>query len=336
VKHINAKGGLNGHPIQFLVYDDGGDAGRGQAQAREAIEQRHVIAFLQMSQAIVGASNVEYITSKRVPVIGLVLNEYWAYTSPMYFPQASTGDAYLRIPPAASAKAMVPKGKTRFGVLGCVESETCGAQTQQMFAEGAQRYGYQLVFQARTSIAQPDFTSECLAARKEDVQFLFVSMDQNSVRRVSAACARQGFRPVLGMHAGVPDEKFKDEDLLDFIATTAVFPWFQSGTPATDEFQQALEAYGKGLTVTGILPLGWTSGKLLEKAAARLPEPPTSAAILAGLWSLKGDTLDGLTMPLTFTEDEPAKPQVCYFNIAVRDRSWVSPDGFTRHCVEDH
>lgn len=71
----------------------------------------------------------------------------------------------------------------------------------------------------------------------------------------------------------------------------------------------------------------------MERAAARLPEPPTSEAILEGLWSMKDDNLGGLTEPLTFIKDKPAVPKACWFDVRIRERKWVSPDNFDYHCL---
>jgi branched-chain amino acid transport system substrate-binding protein len=71
---------------------------------------------------------------------------------------------------------------------------------------------------------------------------------------------------------------------------------------------------------------------LFERATARLPEPPTRQAVLEGLWSLRDDTLGGLTQPLTFTRGRPAQPRACWFNMTIRDRRWISPDQFALHC----
>jgi branched-chain amino acid transport system substrate-binding protein len=78
--------------------------------------------------------------------------------------------------------------------------------------------------------------------------------------------------------------------------------------------------------------LGWTAGALLEKAGTALGEPPTSEALLAGLWSIKEDTLGGITSPLTFVKNQPPSPKACWFNFELRQRTWVSPDKFTLHC----
>lgn len=114
---------------------------------------------------------------------------------------------------------------------------------------------------------------------------------------------------------------------------SATFPWFQSGTPATDEFQAAMKRYGANLEPGVALTMGWVPGKLFEKATASLPEAPTSAAVLEGLWSIQKDDLGGLSQPLTFTRGKPAAPNpICWWNLRIENGRWVSPDQFKRTC----
>src|SRR5581483_1485786 len=68
--YVNTKGGVNGHTVNLLVYDDGGDPARHRSQVQEAIERRHVVAFVYNPESIAGRASQEYISSKRVPVIG--------------------------------------------------------------------------------------------------------------------------------------------------------------------------------------------------------------------------------------------------------------------------
>jgi len=64
-----------------------------------------------------------------------------------------------------------------------------------------------------------------------------------------------------------------------------------------------------------------------------MPEPPTTAAILKGLWSLQNDDLGGITHALTFAQGKTAPRVACWFNVATKGGAWISPDGFQRHCA---
>jgi branched-chain amino acid transport system substrate-binding protein len=214
----------------------------------------------------------------------------------------------------------------------CVEAKGC-TDVGDMFAKQGKQLGLEVVYQAKVSLAQPDFTAECLSARNSRADVLYIHMDQNSVGRVAAACARQGFKPLIAFPGQAAADRFKDDANLDGALTVApVFPYFQTGTPATDEFHDAMRRFGGSVPPGSGVANGWVAGKILEKAAARLAEPPTSEAILAGLWSFSNDSLGGLTQPLTFVKDQPAPAKSCWFNLAISKGSWATPDGFKLHC----
>jgi len=80
--------------------------------------------------------------------------------------------------------------------------------------------------------------------------------------------------------------------------------------------------------------IGWASGKLFEKAVlATSADPTTSAGILEGLWTVKGDDLNGLAAPLTFRRDQTAVPVVCYWLAQTKGGHWISPNNGKRTCV---
>ena len=317
-RFINARGGLNGHPVQLVVYDDGGDTARHRAQVQDAIEVKKVVAFLQNNEPVTGRGSVDYVTQKRVPVIGGTQGDPWYYESPMFFPQATFAPSVYYATLASAAQQAIPAGKTKLGSLICVEAEGCTA-AERIWEAQAKSVGFDYVYKGRASLAQPDYTAECLAARNAGVQVIIVFLDPNSIYRLASACRRQGYNATLAAPTILITEAHsKDDNLQGMYAPSFVFPWFQRGTPATDEFQAALKSHGGGISPGPGQPVGWVSGKLLEKAAANLPEPPTSAAILDGLWSLQADTLGGLTAPLTYVREKPAPFTACWFNLTIR------------------
>jgi len=336
VVYINGQGGLNGHPVKLFVYDEGGDPARAKAQIQEAVEQRHVVAFLQQSGPLTGQCCIDYITAKRIPVIGSEQGSPWYYdTSPMYFPQASSGELLTLSAMYAAADQAIPAGKTKLAFLTCTENPNCKDLPERAWTRTAPKLGFQIVYKASTSLAQPDFTAECLAAQNAHAQVMLLALDTNTVGRVGASCARQGFRPIYGIIGGNIVSRMKDDPNLDgAVGSTNVFPWFQSETPATAQYQQVMRTLGSKVSQGVASTVGWVSAKVLEKVGANMPEPPTSDAILRGLWSLHNEDLGGLTQPLTFVENRPSSPALCLWILRIKDSDWVSPDGLRRHCYD--
>jgi ABC-type branched-subunit amino acid transport system substrate-binding protein len=333
VKYINANNGLNGHQVRFLVYDDTADPARHRAQVQEAIEQKGAIAFLMNAETITGGGSVEYLKAKRVPVIGGTGGEDWATTSPMYFPQMTTGQANVRMLLPSIAPLTAAKGKSKLATLVCVEAPPCDPWDKAL-AETAGPAGFQHVYRARASLSQPDYTAECLAARNAGAQIVYMLFDGTAMNRVAAACARQGYRPTFATFGpGLTDDQRKDPLLDGTLGTSNTAPFFQSGTPATAEFQAAARSFGPNIPLSIPTGYGWVAGKVLQKAGANLSEPPTSESLLAGLWSIKNDTLGSLTEPLTFVPDQPPKQTMCWYLVAFKDTKWISPDDFKQTCL---
>jgi branched-chain amino acid transport system substrate-binding protein len=204
VKMINSRGGLNGQPIQLLVFDDAGDPARHRAQVQEAVERQGIVAMLNNAEPITGQGSVEYITQKRIPIIGNTGAETWSYSTPMIFPQQSAADFIIEAIIASGADVLVPQGKTKLGTVMCAEVSAC-RDGEHVFSEHAKSLGFEYVYKGQASLAQPDFTAECLAARNAGVQSLLIFLDTQSLTRFAASCAvRVSRRPTSGRAARSP------------------------------------------------------------------------------------------------------------------------------------
>ena len=153
------------------------------AVAQDAIERRGAVAFLANVTALTGTASAEYINSRRVPVIGWDGGADFPYEYPMFFPQTSAGAALGRSSGAGLAMQMGAASKTKFGIMFCVETAECEKVIKELAAE-AVAHGRREVYRTKISIAQPDFTAECLSARNAGVEVLVIVVDTNSVGRV--------------------------------------------------------------------------------------------------------------------------------------------------------
>ena len=69
------------------------------------------------------------------------------------------------------------------------------------------------------------------------------------------------------------------------------------------------------------------SAKALEKALQGVPDTPTSADVFRGLWSFAGETLGGLSPPITFTSraNGPDPEIKCSYEAVDQGGHWVAP-----------
>ena len=333
VASVNQRGGVNGHDVQLAVYDDGADPARTQASVKDAVERKKAIGILQATSPVTYGTVIDYLNRKRIPTIGLALMRTFEYESPMLFPQGTGGLLIHAIVVHGISQQVKPLGKTKMALILCAESpETCSELPRPVIYRTAKDDGMQIVYEAKSSITQPDYTAECLQARNSGADIMMIYLDPSSVGRVAASCARQNYRPYYSVGTSVVSDQYKNNSSIEnLVGATGVAPYFQTGTPAMDEFHTATAKFSSALGIGTIA--GWTSGKLFERAAADMPEPPTTEALLRGLWSLKGDDLGGLTSPLTFKENQPAPRTMCWWNVALTGGEWTTNDRYQRHCA---
>ncbi|MGH9035331.1 MAG: ABC transporter substrate-binding protein, partial [Acidimicrobiia bacterium] len=336
VKWINDRGGVNGHPVKLSVVDDGADSARYRSAVQDLVENKKAVALLAGGAPFTGKSMVEYLTQKRVPMIGEEGGSDWFYDSPVYFPIGATGKTFLGPAIATGlAKLMLPQGKKKWGSIACAEAEACAA-ADQVWHDGGEmeKAGLEPVYRARASLAQPDYTAECLAARNAGAEIVTTVMDDTAVSRIAASCGRQNYRPVFNPVGPAAHAKYKDDpNLLGGVMTIATFPWLKNDTPATAEFNAAMKKYFTAQAQPGHA-YGWASGKVLEKAVAATTQPTTSAGILQGLWTFRNETLGGLTMPLTWVQDQLSPRQPCWSAVIVGKGTFEMVEGGRVQCKD--
>jgi ABC-type branched-subunit amino acid transport system substrate-binding protein len=330
VAAVNAAGGVACHPVRYIALDDGGDPSRHQAQVRQLVEEEHAIALVFQDAPITGQATVDYLTQRRVPVIGSETAEEWFYSSPMYFPQGSSGSDIFAQTFTAVAEVAKPMGRTRLATVSCIETALCSG-VYALAPESAPRAGLELVYRGQVSIAQPDYTSSCQAAKSAGAEILYVGLDSNSITRLARSCESVNYRPlyattsIVGPQPGNPSFE-------GMVVNQSVVPWFTDG-PGVQEYRAALKRYAPGVAIDSMTIHAWTAAKLFELAAANLPDDPTSADVLNGLWSIKDNDLNGLTSPLTFTRDQKSTRWTCFWITQITGDRYTSPNGGQRVCT---
>jgi branched-chain amino acid transport system substrate-binding protein len=331
-RSVNDRGGLNGHPVELFIADDGGDPARHRALHQQLHEEKGVIAFLAPAAPLSGQTAVDYVTRKRLPVVGDVGASTWGYTSPMYFPQLSMGDALPAAWFGTAKTAADATGKRKLGFISCAEAQVC-RDGDRLAAQLAGKFGLDLVYKAQTSVAQPDFTGECVGARNAGVDVFIVISDTNSVIRTIRSCKQIGFSPVFVTQHATGATILEDPNTDGVWIGAPLRPYTATGFPGLDEYRAEMQRYApKTLNLTG--ELGWSAGKLLELATAHLPEPPTSPAILDGLWQIHDETLGGFTYPLTFNRDQNPAKISCWVPAQIQNKKPVDRSGGRTDCLQ--
>ncbi|MDT7549763.1 MAG: branched-chain amino acid transport system substrate-binding protein [Actinomycetota bacterium] len=322
VQATNAKGGIDGHPIKLLYADDNNSSSQDLSNVKQFVEQGKAIALVNFYGAAGGNAPVaQYAQKAGIPIVGGDgYSPEWTKYPSMF--STATSDEAQDYGWAAELKAA---GNKKVGAIYCVEGQVC-ADKEAVWKKFAQQLGLNVAYESQKSLASPDFSSDCLSARNAGVEGMVPILDGASATRVARDCTRQNYKPTF-----IVSQPFDNPPatLEGAIAPIGSFPWFlTSGSPALTEYGQALAKYAASGAHGSYSATGWANAKLLEKAlTGRVSATPKPADVQAGLWAMKGETLGGLTAPLTFTKGKNASPIKCSFRAVVKGGKWTAPVG---------
>jgi branched-chain amino acid transport system substrate-binding protein len=328
-QYVNSRGGLFGRQLQLVVVDDRGDPAQHVAALRDLVENRKAVAFVENAAELTIASGRQYLESAGVPVIGGSCTSAIEFSSPMFFSQCSPiSDLYYGI---VKSGVKHSGGRTKMALLSCLEAQVCtDSRATTVDGGAASRAGGNLVYDARFSVAQPDFTSECQQASSRGAELLQIIADASAIARVAQSCSRQGYEPVYVQGSATVGYDTKDiPGITDLIVSTQVFPFTAADTPARAEFQQVMKSFYDRSPGPGEA-YGWTAAKLFETAATRAAQATqslTRQTLLDALHSFKGETLDGLAVPLTFPAGRPSQNAPCWFVMRAQGGKWSVLEG---------
>jgi branched-chain amino acid transport system substrate-binding protein len=333
VAMTNAGGGINGHPIRLVLADDASDPARHAAAVKDLVENKGVIAFVSMWASQTIHASRSYLEQKRIPVIGGDSSSSNWFESPMLFPQGPTPDNFMR----GRLKVLASvTNKRKIATMVCRESAVCREQAAAV-KKNAAEFGFSVVYEGQASLAQPDFTAECISARNAGAELILPTFEAASMRRIAQSCDRQSYRPIYDLVTAIEDDFPKIPAFDGAILSHHVFPTYADSPPAK-QFRDALAKYAPNQPPLPVAGSGWATAVVFGKAAAAAFPPdakPSSAPLLDALWSMKNETAGGLTGPLTFVRDQPGKASAprCVFPMRVEGGRFVAPQGMTPTCV---
>ena len=329
----NAHGGINGHPLKLYNQDDGSDPARSVAIVHTFVQQDHVVAIV-AENSIVDTAWASYVQQQKVPVVGSAIFNIVYEENPDFFSPGETtvSGSYSTL---AAAKKL---GDTKFGLLYCAEAAACTAAVPLLKAL-APSAGETLTYSAKVSAFTSNFTAECLAAKAAGVDVLTSATDSLTATRVASDCAAQDYHPGwVGNDGSVTQAWLKTPALNGVLTGQPVFPYGDTSTQAEKDFRAALRSRRAGSSAPRASPKTTPKTGRAVSCSWRRPRPPTWVTTPPPLRSFKastrsrGETLDGLVPPLTYTAGQPTQIN-CWFYLGITNGQFTTPDGLTPSCV---
>jgi branched-chain amino acid transport system substrate-binding protein len=339
-KFVNAHGGLGGHPVQLDIHDTTSDAATAQSEATALIAKQPVAIYLDSSAT--ESAIAESLGKSGIPIVGVGYSPaVWGakLTSlgvncdpsgkpvpcalPNAFTLATTFGAVIDMSAVAAKEA----GATKVAMVACAEIDSCSSAEPE-FQATVKALGMQYEGLIKVSSSAPDYTAQCIQLIQDKVDYVFTAIQEEGTVKLWNSCAEQGFEGKFVSSTSAICCNLLKIDKLRLVGSLNAFPWFVDDAPVK-QFRDAMTAGGlsaddySSSTATG----AWSALQLVAKASATLPDSPTKADVLNGLYSLKDETLDGLLPPVTFTRGQPAPPRNCFWLLSYQDQKLANPLG---------
>ena len=326
--YTNAHGGILGHKVQIDVKNDSANPSVSVTDAHALVEQDHVIAIEDNTNE--DAAWASYVQQMKVPVVGQAISQYSFNTNPDFFPEGQTAPAVGTSMALAAQKA----GAKKLSIFYCAEVATCPDAAIDFGAAGA-KIGVPLVYKTAIRFDAPNYDAECLAAKQAGADAIWVADGVAELLSAASDCVAQGFKPIQVIDDGsVVGSMLTAPGTTNFISVQPVLPFSVKSTPAQKEMYKALAKYDPaGLQPANLgeeVEAAWASATEL-KAAIELSGKATAAGVTAGLYMMKGDTLDGLTSPLTYKKGV-AHTINCWFYMRDSNGKFTTPYGLKPAC----
>jgi branched-chain amino acid transport system substrate-binding protein len=297
---VNARGGLAGHPVKLIMADDGGDPNKALSIVRRMVEEDKVLAFYAEFGPTTIQAALPYLEQKQIPVIGGCNCFQGAAESPMVF-QVGTGSKYgLAWEHLLPFKAFAPNEK-KASLQYCREAPTCKTMADDI-RKLAPQAGIEIVHEAQTTLTQPDYTAEVLAARNAGANLLILATESFSAIRTIRSAHRQDWHPQVATQHSAIDARFIADggaDVEGVLLGGGIVSW---DSPKMADYRAAMNRFAPGGVLANISQYAYMAGKLMETMAVSWPPQPTTADVVKGLYALRGETLGGTIPPLAYKE----------------------------------
>jgi ABC-type branched-subunit amino acid transport system substrate-binding protein len=287
----NKSGGIDGHPIDLVTLDDGGDAAKGVANVRTAVDSDHVIGICCGINSAVTGAVAPLLKQFQVPEISI------GAPTPDFLDPQKSGNGYFFISGlnagvgefsemiAATPKLLPNVTSPKVGIVGI---STPAGQTFMTQAQAAVKSKGWTV-SAATPVSFDGTNTEPPAAKlaqsKPDI--IFAAVSSTSRLPFFKALKQDGYDgPILLYSSGV------DKSILQTLNNPNLYGivdynYLDENNAATKLFQSQAKAAGLDAT-SSLAPSGYAAGLMLAEALKKCGADCTGKTLTTSLEALSG------------------------------------------------
>jgi len=324
---VNSSGGINGYKVQIISKEAPANDTARMVNGMKEVEKAGALAFVASDSPNGLPAMVSYLNDKQIPYIEGTPYADETDFDPMVFPTGASEYAG-RYGQVAAARDI---GAKKFMNAYCSEVAAC-AGSVPVTAEAARREGLQHVAQAASAVAV-DYTSVCISARNQGVDFF--QSNGLTFANVVRDCARQGYHPAYAQ-GGRADQSVIESAKGEVIAGNLFEPGIWYNGPEVARLRSLLAKTDLSFNSTSTAPTqtsmqGYMSLMMVEAIMKRLTvSNPTRADFLNAMYTIKGETLGGLTFPIDYSVQKPGTglhaSNDCWVEYIVKDDKFYVMD----------
>jgi ABC-type branched-subunit amino acid transport system substrate-binding protein len=300
VADINAKGGINGHPVQLITCNSKLDPNEEQKCARQAVSEK--VAAVLSPFGVAGQATYPILEAAKIPAIGPSCCSPQDTTSKVSFPFAnSTILGYAAIGVAAPANGCKS--------VSVVQSDFQAADfTTQLVKNGLKPAGQSVVGVSRVSTPPGDLTAT-VAASTSKADCVSLAISDNVIKQYAVGLAQSGKKPRLLFAQGVTSQATVDDTggaSSPFEGAIVPGPFPAVSDAAWKPMRDAIAAYAGSTKIdlnNSATQTAWTSMQIFIKAATGITGDVTADKVLAALNATSALDTGGLLPTLDFTKD---------------------------------
>jgi branched-chain amino acid transport system substrate-binding protein len=315
IDYLNARGGINGHPVKLVIEDGKSDPAMSAAVAKKLIVEDNVLAILGLGFSRAQPPVMELAAKDGVAVIaGYTLISPVQKTNPgdvgfatgyvMHPSFHPGGYGYARV-----AAELHPKGR----IASSAYDTPGGRVWSQWAADWAKKMGLEVVYHEDIPPRTVDLSPWANKVARIDPDMFMVAVGGEIFIPLATALEKTGWTKDLLFPDFVAEGDFvkginrlmtNGEWILWFGRYASAF----EKVPEYDRIREAMKKFGHQYRLSARHAQGWTMGRLIEQALMKAGWPATRAKVISALESTELDTRGLSGGPIRFTPTDHYGP----------------------------
>lgn len=189
VNDINSRGGIGGHPLQLVVFDDGTNPTEAVRGTIQLIQMDKVVAIVGPTSGSSALALAPVAARSKVPVAANVASVPVISKANTFYPWVFRAQPDDTVTTASMLQRLAASGTKRIGIF--YQEDAYGKFTADFVSEAASKYGLEVVAKVTSSLAATDLTAQATKLRNAGAEAVIVQVSPPTLAASFARAARQ-------------------------------------------------------------------------------------------------------------------------------------------------